>query len=224
MKDDTRYTCASCKKFDCCGWSNIEPKNLHKISKKLATNEPCENFCEPSKYKASEMQNEAVFAITREMANSAKNDLEVSLKKKKKIEEEMAMLEDMLMATNDLIHCAKWFLPESASENIEKSVRDQYGKVEINHPYCTAKEYIARLENKISLLECEIKDLLAEREALFADLTSCIASYSAAPGGGGDSHPFDGYVELSAEIDARCGEIIKLKKKIAKVKKINKIE
>lgn len=222
MKDNTRYTCASCKKFDCCGWSNIEPKNLWKVSRKLAINEPCENYCEPTKIAAEDIQDEAATNLMLAMVLDAKNELEESLKIRRELKKEMSALEKSLILVNESIDNVKSFLPEKATDIIEKSVESHYKIVDSRH-HGTAEDFIKKLEAQISQIGIEVSDLLVQRDKLFTDLTSCTTSFSPTPKGNQDPHAFDAYAELTAEIDAKCAKIIKLKKRIAKVKATHNI-
>ena len=215
----TYDNCAYCKKGLECGWSNIDPRKKSSFSRNLMTNEPCENYCQPSTFTAKDLTNDVAINLMVAMVDNAKDDMSTAIRKKRIAEEKIRALRKVIDAEELNIKTAAFFLPRKARIIVGKAAEEGYKKMGCNH-HITRAEYLSKLNVRLCQLEADVLDLSAERRTILDSLISCVTSFSAAPGGASDPHAYDEYAAVSAEIDAKIDEIVDLRVKIKRLEKL----
>ena len=215
----TYDNCAYCKKGLECGWSNIEPRKKSSFSRNLMTDEPCENYCQPSTFTAKDLTNDVAIDIMIAMVDNAKDDMAAAIKKKRIAEEKIKALRKVIDVENQNIKIAASFLPRKARIIVGETAEEGYKKMRSNR-HITKAEYLSKLNARLCQLEADVLDLSAERRAILDSLISCVASFSAAPGGASDPHAYDEYAAISAELDTKIDEIIDIRAKIKRLENL----
>lgn len=215
----TYDNCYKCKKGLECGWSNIEPSDMYKLDVSKMVDEPCENLCEPSEFTSKDLNTEVTIRLLKAVADNAKDSFENSIKRKRAAEEKIKALRQIVENEEKNMDEVRFFLPRGARRTVGKTVKEHYENMDTRHRGST-EAYISKLEAEIAMLEAEILDLTAERRAILDSLTSCVASFSLAPGGASDPHAYDDYVSITAELDSKIEEVVHLNAKINRAKKL----
>ena len=215
----TYDNCAYCKKGLECGWSNIDPRKKSSFSRNLMTNEPCENYCQPSTFTAKDLTNDVVINLMVAMVDNARDDMAAAIRKKRIAEEKIRALRKVIDAEELNIKTAAFFLPRKARIIAGKAAEEGYKKMGCNH-HITRAEYLSKLNARLCQLEADVLDLSAERRAILDSLISCVTSISAAPGGASDPHAYDEYAAVSAELEAKINEIVDLRAKIKRLENL----
>lgn len=208
---DTYDNCLRCKKGLECGWSFIEPNKP--IDRKKMVDEPCDNYCKPSTFTVADLDTDATINLMVAIVDAARDDMEKAIFKKRTAEQKIKALNKIIDKQERVITEVQGLLPRKARIIIGKNVKERFKKVDNRH-YGTTEEFIAKLYARIERLEADVLDLSAERRAILDSLTSCVASFSQAPGGSSDPHAYDDYAAISAELDAKIDEIVDTKMKI----------
>lgn len=215
----TYDNCAKCKKGLECGWSNIDSRKKSSFSRNLMTDEPCENYCQPSTFTAKDLTNDVAIDIMIAMVDNAKDDMTAAIKKKRIAEEKIKALRKVIDAEELNIKTAAFFLPRKARIIVGETAEEGYKKMRSNR-HITKAEYLSKLNARLCQLEADVLDLSAERRAILDSLISCVTSFSAAPGGASDPHAYDEYAAISAELDTKIDEIIDIRAKIKRLENL----